>query len=142
VLKCWVLTVIRPHCFITDEAYWRPNVLFNFHINEIAEVVVHHKDPDEESFRLTRSPQMEFDLYSFPETFRSKINDSLAIRFLSSFFYTPYERYSGTAENVMIDSLSTIQPDHIINVKNHQGVEVEVSLFTDNYQFPVDDCRI
>jgi hypothetical protein len=116
--------------FISDEAYWRPNVLFNFHVNEIAEVIVRHKDPDEGSFRLTRSPQMEFELYSFPANIPLEpINDSLAIRFLSSFFYAPYERFTGTVENGMIDSLSAIQPDHVINVKNHQGAEVEVSLF-------------
>jgi hypothetical protein len=116
--------------FITDEAYWRPNILFNFHVNEIAEVIVHHNDPAEESFRLTRSPQMEFELYSFPaNTPMEPVNDSLAIRFLSNFFYTPYERHVRAPENNMLDSLSSIQPDHIINVKSHQGVEVEASLF-------------
>jgi hypothetical protein len=116
--------------FISDISYWRPNVLFNFHINEIAEVIVQHKDPDEGSFRLTRSPQMEFELYSLPGNRpMENISDSLAIRFLSSFFYTPYEGYTGTGETTMVDSLSNIQPDHIINVKNHQGAEVEVSLF-------------
>lgn len=116
--------------FISDEAYWRPNVLFNLHVNEIAEVVIQHKDPDEESFRLTRSAQMEFKLYSFPaNTPMENINDSLAIRYLSNFFYTPYERSAGTSEKSMIDSLSAIQPDHIIRAKNHQGEEVEVSLF-------------
>jgi hypothetical protein len=116
--------------FISDEAYWRPNVLFNFHVNEIAEVVIQHKDPDEESFRLTRSAQMEFELYSFPSnTQMENINDSLAIRYLSNFFYTPYERSAGSSEKSMIDSLSAVQPDHIIRAANYQGDEVEVSLF-------------
>jgi hypothetical protein len=113
--------------FVSDEAYWRPNILFNYRMDEIAEVVVQHRAPEEGSFLLRQTDKPEFTLYSYPEGNRVElISDSLAIRFLSGFFYTPFERFATPGEKLLNDSLAGAKPDHMIRVTDRSGSEMEV----------------
>jgi hypothetical protein len=116
--------------FVSDEAYWRPNILFNYHLNEIAEVIVQHRDPGQESFMLNQSADRKINLYSYPEGNPiDGISDSLAVRFLANFFYVPYERFADHAERAKKDSLSGIGTDHLITVRDHRGTETSVHLY-------------
>ena len=115
--------------FVADESFWRSNNLFNYHMSEIAEVTVQHKDPDMQSFRLSQSPEREFTLYEFPGGEQiPEISDSLAVRFLANFFYVPFERYANKNEEVLIDSLVRSDPDHIIGLKDFSGNTHEIYL--------------
>jgi len=113
--------------FVTDENYWRTNILFNYQINDIAEILVCHKDSGEDSFILRQSPDREFSLYSYPEGVqRESPNDSLVIRYLANYFLVPFERYAEQGERKLIDSLVNAEPDHLIKVTGNDGSDTEV----------------
>jgi hypothetical protein len=113
--------------FIPDENYWRTNILFNYQADEITEVIVSHKDNNGDSFILRQSPVNKFSLYSYPENKQSEgLNDSMVIRYLANFFYTPYERVANADERLLSDSLFNAQPDHLIKVTSKQGKVSEV----------------
>ncbi|MFO7923726.1 MAG: hypothetical protein R6U58_08555 [Bacteroidales bacterium] len=113
--------------FVSDESFWRSNILFNYTIDEIAEVFVYHRENEEESFTLRQSPGQDFSLHSYPGGKKYEvINDSISIRYLSGFFYTPYERVADHSERMLIDSLAGSCSDHIIKVVLRDGSFSEV----------------
>ncbi len=113
--------------FVSDETYWRKNVLFNYSLNEIAEVTVYKKDNEEGSFMLRQLPDKQLCLYKYPGIKKlEEINDSLAIRFLANFFYIRFERFANTDERMLIDSLVKADPDYMIRVAGHNESISEV----------------
>ncbi len=113
--------------FVYDENYWMRNVLLNFTIPEIAQVKVIHAD-DTGSFLLKQSPENGFALYRYPENEPEMLNDSLAIRYLSGFFYIPFERFANARELMLLDSLAGSKPDFFLQVTGHNGEATGVSL--------------
>lgn len=113
--------------FITDEGYWRTNILFNYPPDRIAEVFVDHSDSSNRAFLLRQDTGGEFTLFSYPEGERVEgMSDSLAIRYLANFFYVPFERIANRQERILIDSLAKALPDHLIRVTGHNGSVTEV----------------
>ncbi len=113
--------------FVTDEGYWRTNLLFNYRLDEIAEVTVYHGEDEDDSFILRQSADRDFSLYSYPgDEGLEGINDSLAIRYLANFFYTPYERFANRNETMLMDSLFQARPDHMVRVTHRDGTDTEV----------------
>lgn len=115
--------------FVPDEGYWRTDILFNYRLNDIAEVLVHHRENEKGSFILRQSPDGEYSLYSYPGgELQEGISDSLAVRYLANFFYTPFERMANRDERLLIDSLLNAGYDHLIRVTGHDG-SVSEALF-------------
>ncbi len=115
--------------FVSDEAYWRTNILFNYHMDEIAEVLVRHKDAINGCFILRQLPGNDFSLYSYPGAERmEEINDSLAIRFLANFYFIPFERFANPDERILMDSLKNSEPDYYIKVTDRSGGFSEIFL--------------
>jgi hypothetical protein len=115
--------------FVSDDNWWHPDVLFNHHIYEIAEVVVQHRDNPGQSFILRQSPDYRLSLYSQPGgNLINEFSDSLAIRYLANFFHIPYERFAHPKELMLVDSLVNEQPDYLIRVTNFKGSVSEVRL--------------
>jgi len=113
--------------FVPDVDYWRTNILFNYRLNDIAEVLVHHRDNEEGSFILRQSPDREYSLYNYPGgELQEGISDSLAVRYLANFFYTPFERMANQDEIVLIDSLLNAGYDNLVRVTGHDGTVSEV----------------
>jgi hypothetical protein len=113
--------------FVPDESYWRDNLLFNYNAAEIAEVIVNHADNNDGSFVLRQSPERNFSLYGYPQRGQAEnINDSLAIRYMANFFYTPYERLANAKELRLSDSLRGSEPDYLIKVTSRDGTSSEV----------------
>ncbi len=113
--------------FVPDADYWRTNILFNYRLNDIAEVLVHHRDNEEGSFILRQSPDREYSLFNYPVIkLQEGISDSLAVRYLANFFYTPFERMANRNEGMLIDSLLSAGYDHLVRVTGHDGSVSEV----------------
>jgi len=115
--------------FVSEESYWRTNILFSYRLNDISEVLVHHREDEDGSFLLSQSPDREFSLCSYPEgEVVEGVSDSLAVRFLANFIYVPYERMADRSESLLLDSLVTAGHDHLIRVTGRDGTVSEVSL--------------
>ncbi len=113
--------------FVSEESYWRDNLLFNYNSAEIAEVIVKHADNNDGSFVLRQSPERNFSLYGYPDGRQAgNLNDSLAIRYMANFFYTPYERLANAKELGLTDSLMGARPDYLIKVTSRDGTSSEV----------------
>ncbi len=113
--------------FITEEGYWRTNILFNYRPDEIEEVVIHHRDNDEGSFILRQSPIGEFTIKNHVDNdMIRRIDDSLAIRYMANFIYVPYERMARTEERELIDSLIIAGHDYHISLRTRKGTGTEV----------------
>ena len=113
--------------FVPDVDYWRTNILFNYRLDDIAEVLVHHRDNEAGSFMLRQSPDREYSLYSYPGgELQEGISDSLAVRYLANFYYTPFERMANRDEIVLIDSLLNAGYDKLLKVTGHDGSVSEV----------------
>lgn len=118
-----------PSLFVTDELFWRSNILFSFIPSEIAEVKVIHSGNDSDSFILRQSSRNHYSLHFFPEDKQSDgLSDSLAIRYLANFFYVPYERPANSMERLLADSLMNAGPDYLIRVTSHEGRVSEARL--------------
>jgi hypothetical protein len=115
--------------FVPDEDWWRPDILFNYHIHEIAEVTVQHRDNARQSFMLRQSPDRVLSLYTWPGGQPiNEFSDSLAIRFLANFFHITHERLALPDEFMLVDSLAGEHPDHIVTVTDFGGSRKEVRL--------------
>jgi hypothetical protein len=111
-----------PSLFVTDEGYWKSNILFSYNPSEIAEIMVIHAGRHGDSFVLKQSPRNHFSLHLFPEDFHSgEFSDSLAVRYLANFFYVPYERPANSMERLLADSLVSAVPDYLIRVTPNDG---------------------
>ncbi len=116
--------------FVIDEGYWRKNLLFNFHSDEIYEVVVYHSDNEDDSFILRQSPGPEFSLFSYPEeNLIGGLKDSLAVRYLANFFYIPYERFGNSEELKIKDSLMSAVPNHMVRVTDRDSTVTEACFY-------------
>jgi hypothetical protein len=114
--------------FISEDGYWRPNILFNHKPDEIAEVVVGYRDRQKGSFALRQSRDGEFNLFAFPEMVMPEpLNDSMAIRYITNFFYVPFERFANEEERALMDSLQRSEADYWIRITGFNGEESEVS---------------
>ncbi len=108
--------------FVTDPGYWRPNMLFGYRPDDIAEVLVYHREDESGSFILRQPGPREYRLYSHTgEDPVDDINDSLAVRFLANFIYVPYERPARENELELSDSLTRAGYDHLVKVTCRDG---------------------
>jgi hypothetical protein len=115
--------------FVSDENWWHPDILFNYHIHEIAEVTVQHRDNAGQSFMLRQSPDRGLSLYTWPGGQPiNEFSDSLAVRFLANFFHITHERLALPDELRLLDSLAGEQPDHLVTVTDFGGSRKEVRL--------------
>lgn len=113
--------------FALNESHFRTNILFNYKPYNIAEVFVKHKEDQKGSFILNKIQGEEFNVYNYSSGKRKEnINDSLVIRYLANFYYTPYERLATAEERVLTDSLKKSEADYIIRVTDFDGEINEV----------------
>jgi hypothetical protein len=113
--------------FIPEDVFWRPNILFNHKPDNIAEVVVRYRDAQKGSFTLRQSEEKEFTLFTFPEkVIPCPVNDSMAIRYLTNFFFVPFERFADERERFLTDSLQRSEADYWIRITEFNGEVSEV----------------
>ncbi len=116
--------------FVTDPWYWRPNVLFGYLPDDIAEVVVYHRDDEGGSFVLRQPRPREYRLYDYTGNVPvGGISDSLAVRFLANFIYVPYERLARDNELELVDSLTRSGHDHLVRVTCRDGSVSELVMY-------------
>jgi hypothetical protein len=115
--------------FVADENYWRSNVLFGYKPAEIEEVIVVYPGEAEKSFILRQSADRQVSLFRHPDDGQAEsVIDSIAARYLSGFMHVPFERFAGSGEKLLLDSLRNAGPDYLISVKGRNGEVTRASL--------------
>jgi hypothetical protein len=115
--------------FVADESYWRSNILFGFKPADIEEIIVVYPGEAEKSFILRQSADRQVILFRYPDASHPEgVGDSLAARYFSGFMHVPFERFAGTGEKTLLDSLKNARPDYLISVKRRDGEVTRASL--------------
>ena len=117
--------------FRLEEAFWRENVIFSIHADQIKNVRVEYPSGSGSGFEIVVGENHEFNLFSYPdnEAFES-FSDSLVFQYLTYFSFVPYQKLLTSVMEEKLNSLQNEIPFSRIQLagKNNQHFVLELFL--------------
>ncbi len=113
--------------FVSDPAYWRENIIFQFHPSRISTITVLHKLEPERSFHLAKNDKGEFEIAGgiIPGEWSAPKVESLR-QYLGYFREVRFEAYADpSGESLFFRE----EPDYVINLEGLLGEQHTLELF-------------